>query len=177
MNAAILPSIFVMTLLMMVGLFFFIRASVKDRTQEVQLISEQTEDSLLARLQQYFDQRAYRVTAVDAAQNQVTFQGVVRPSLFLAIFLSALAAAGLLCLGLVLSMVWTDLTPGLLALVLLSPLAGVFYWQRAGRPEQVSLKVENLTAETSHPRSRLTVIAHRDEVAELQRSLDLKTCE
>jgi Flp pilus assembly protein TadB len=177
MNAAILPSIFVMTLLMMVGLFFFIRASVKDRTQEVQLVAEQTEDSLLARLQQYFDQRAYRVTAVDAAQNQVTFQGVVRPSVFLAIFLSGLAAAGLLCLGLVLSMVWANFTQGLLALALLSPLAGIFYWQRAKRPEQVSLKVEALSTETTHPQSRITVIAHRDEVAELQRSLDLKACE
>src|SRR6476646_1832913 len=92
MNAAILPSIFVMTLLMVVGLMFFIRASVKDRTQEVQLVAEQAEELLLDRVQQYFDQRAYKVAALDAAQNQVTFQGVVRPSWFLAIFLTLLAA-------------------------------------------------------------------------------------
>lgn len=177
MNAAILPSIFVMTLLMVVGLMFFIRASVKDRTQKVQLITEQAEESLLNRVQQYFDQRAYKVAAVDAAQNQVTFQGVVRPSWFLAVFLSLLAAAGLLCLALILSMVLPSLTPALLSLVVLAPLAGFFYWQKAKRPEQVSLKIEPLEPEAAQPRSRVTVTAHRDELAELQRALNLRACE
>ena len=177
MNAAILPSIFVMTLLMVVGLMFFIRASVKDRTQEVQLITEQAEESLLNRVQQYFDQRAYKVAAVDAAQNQVTFQGVVRPSWFLAVFLTLLAAAGLLCLALVLSMLLPSFTQGLLSLVVLAPLAGFFYWQKAKRPEQVSLKIEVLEPEAAQPRNRVTVTAHRDELAELQRALNLRSCE
>lgn len=177
MNAAILPSIFVMTLLMVVGLMFFIRASVKDRTQEVQLITEQAEESLLNRLQQYFDQRSYKVAAVDAAQNQVTFQGVVRPSWFLAFFLTLLAAAGLLCLALVLSMLLPSLTQLLLSTVLLAPLAGFFYWQKAKRPEQVSLKIEALDPEAVQPRSRVIVKAHRDELAELQRALNLRAGE
>jgi hypothetical protein len=177
MNAAILPSIFVMTLLMVVGLVFFIRASVKDRTQEVQLIAELAEESLLDRLQQYFDQRAYKVAAVDAAQNQVTFQGVVRPSWFLAIFLTLLAAAGILSLALVLSMVLPGLPQSLLGTVLLAPLAGFFYWQKAKRPEQVSLKIEPFQLEESQPQSRITVKAHRDELSELKRALDLKADE
>ncbi|HEY9751144.1 MAG TPA: cofactor assembly of complex C subunit B [Allocoleopsis sp.] len=177
MNAAILPSIFVMTLLMVVGLMFFIRASVKDRTQEVRLVTEQAEESLLDCVQQYFDQRAYTVAAVDAAQNQVTFQGVVRPSWFLAVFLTLLAAAGLLCLALVLSMVLPSLTQLLLGMVVLAPLAGFFYWQRAKRPEKVSLKIEVLDTEATQPRSLVTVTAHRDELAELQRALNLRACE
>lgn len=177
MNAAILPSIFVMTLLMVVGLMFFIRASVKDRTQEVRLVTEQAEESLLDRVQQYFDQRAYKVAAVDAAQNQVTFQGIVRPSWFLAIFLTLLAAAGLLCLALVLSMVWPSLTQLLLGMVVLAPLAGFFYWQKAKRPEKVSLKIEALDTEAAQPRSLVIVTAHRDELAELQRALNLRACE
>jgi hypothetical protein len=177
MNAAILPSIFVMTLLMVVGLIFFIRASVKDRTQEVQWIAELAEESLLNRLQQYFDQRAYKVAAVDAAQNQVTFQGVVRPSWFLAVFLTFLAAAGILCLALVLSMVLPGLPQLLLGAVLLAPLAGFFYWQKAKRPEQVSLKIEPLNSEDSQPQSRITVKAHRDELSELRRALDLRASE
>ncbi len=176
MNAAILPSIFVMTLLMMVGLMFFIRASVKDRTQEVQLVAELAEESLLDRLQQYFDQRAYKVAAVDAAQNQVTFQGVVRPSWFLAVFLTLLAAAGILCLALVLSMVLPGLTQLLLGAVLLAPLAGCFYWQKAKRPEQVSLKIEPVHSDKSQSQSLVTVKAHRDELSELQRALNLKAC-
>ncbi|HEY9806025.1 MAG TPA: cofactor assembly of complex C subunit B [Candidatus Obscuribacterales bacterium] len=177
MNAAILPSIFVMTLLMVVGLMFFIRASVKDRTQEVQLVAEQAEELLLDRVQQYFDQRAYKVAALDADQNQVTFQGVVRPSWFLAIFLTLLAAAGLLCLALILSMLLPSFTQPLIGTVLLAPLAGFFYWQKAKRPEQVSLKIEPLDAETTPTRSRVTVTAHRDELAELQRVLNLRACE
>ncbi|MEP0869254.1 cofactor assembly of complex C subunit B [Trichocoleus desertorum AS-A10] len=177
MNAAILPSIFVMTLLMVVGLMFFIRASVKDRTRAVQLIAEQAEESLLNRVQQYFDQRAYKVAALDPAQNQVTFQGVVRPSWFLAVFLTILAAAGILCLALVLSMLLPGLTQIFLGTVLLAPLAGFFYWQKAKRPEQVSLKIEPLESEESQSWSRVTVTAHRDELAELQRALNLRACD
>ncbi|NEQ63648.1 MAG: cofactor assembly of complex C subunit B, partial [Moorea sp. SIO4A1] len=103
MNTTILASTLWLTLLLAVGLFFFIRASVKDRIQQVKLASPETEESLLNQLKQYFYQRAYQVAAVDAATNQVTFQGIVRPSWFLAIFLTVLAACGILCLSLVLS--------------------------------------------------------------------------
>lgn len=110
MNTAIRPSILVLTLLMSVGLIFFIRASVKDRTQKVKLVSEQAEASLIAQLQQYFAQRSYRVVRVDAEQNSVTFEGEVLPSYFLAIFLTLLAASGILCLALVLSMLFPSLS-------------------------------------------------------------------
>ena len=92
MNTTILSSTLLLTLLLAVGLFFFIRASVKDRTEQVKLIAEQPEESLLTQLQEYFDQRAYRIDSVDAATNHVTFSGFVRPSWFLAIFLTLLAA-------------------------------------------------------------------------------------
>ncbi|WP_156177964.1 cofactor assembly of complex C subunit B, partial [Crocosphaera watsonii] len=74
----ILSSTFFLTLLLMVGLFFFIRASVKDRTEQVQLISEVPKTSLLEQLKDYFKQRAYNVTSSDAAQDTMTFEGLVR---------------------------------------------------------------------------------------------------
>ena len=159
---------------MLVGLFFFIRASVKDRTQEVKLVSEQAQETLLEQLQQYLQARSYRLTGVDAKQN-VTFEGFVRPSVFLAIFLTLLAAVGILCLALVSSLLSPKLSVIFLCLVVLSPVAGVFYWQRAARSEQVSLKVETYSEKTSL--SQITVIAHRDELLELQRALQLKPCE
>lgn len=177
MNTAILSSTLLLTLLLSVGLFFFIRASVKDRTQEVKLVSEQTEASLMAQLQQYFVQRSYRVARVDAEQNQVTFEGFVRPSLFLAIFLTVLAATGILCLALILSLLFSSLRAIFLGLVLLSPAAGFFYWKGAARNEQVSLKLEATKSEKSQSQSQITVIAHRDELIELQRALQLKPCE
>lgn len=173
-NTTILSSTFLLTLLLAVGLFFFIRASVKDRTQQVKLIAEEPEESLLTRLQQYFDQRAYRVAAVEAATNQVIFQGFVRPSLLLAIFLTLLAACGILCLSLVFSYVYPMLTSVFLGLVLLAPAAGVFYWKKAGRSEQVVLKIEALPNQSTGTQSLITVTAHRDELLELQRVLRLK---
>lgn len=174
-NTTILSSTLLLTLLSAVGLVFFIRASVKDRTQQIKLVTAEPDESLLARLQQYFDQRAYRVTAVDAATNQVIFQGFVRPSWLLALFLTTLAAAGLLCLALVLSFLYPAWTRGFLGLVLLAPIAGRFYWQKAGRNEQVFLKVEALPQQEAGTQTLITVTAHRDELRELQQALKLES--
>lgn len=174
MNTPILSSTFLLTLLLVVGLLFFIRASVKDRTQQVGLIAQESEESILTRLQQYFDQRAYRVAALDAATNQVTFQGFVRPSWFMAIFLTTLAACAILCLSLVLSFLYPLLDRFFLGLVLLSPAAGVFYWKKAGRNEQVSLRVEPVSLQEKGIQTLITVTAHRDELQQLQQALKLK---
>lgn len=177
MSASILSSTFLLTLLLAVGLFFFIRASVKDRIEEVKLLSAQAEEVLLTELQQYFSQRSYRVAAVDRLQNQVTFEGYVQPSWFMAIFLSLLAAVGTLCLALVLAILFPNLASVVPVLLLFAPAAGVFYWQRAGRVEKVSIKVESLNSEDAQGQNLITVKAHRDELAELRRVLPLTSGE
>lgn len=176
MQTSVLVSTALLTALLSVGLFFFIRASAKDRTEVTKLLAEQQGEPLLERLQQYFSERAYRLQSVDATTNQVVYEGTVRPSLFLAIFLTLLAAVGILCLALVLSLLFPSASQFLPALVILAPAAGVFYWHKAGRPEQVALQVEFLREQPS-PQSLLTVTAHRDEVAELRQSLGLKLVE
>lgn len=175
MDFATLPSTLFLTVLLSIGLFFFIRASVKDRTQSVRLVSEQPEEVLMPQVRQYFAQRAYRVTSLDKEQNQVVFEGFVRPSRFLAVFLTLLAALGMLCLALVLSMVLPQIGLLSLGLVALAPLAGWFYWQRAGRPEQVALRLQ-AGGETSPAAqgSLLSVTAHRDELLALQEALSLE---
>ena len=177
MSTSVIPSTFLLTLLMTIGLVFFIRASVKDRTQVITLASEQSEASLLTQLRQYFDRRAYRVIALDAAKNEVIFEGTVCPSFFLAGFLTLLATVGALCLILMLSYLIADLSNVWLGLLLLPPLAGVFYWRGAKRAEQVSLKVESMPDTDARTKSLITVKAHRDELAELQRILGLKAAE
>ncbi|BAY46835.1 hypothetical protein SAMD00079811_44500 [Scytonema sp. HK-05] len=176
MDTATLPSTLLLTFLLSVGLFFFIRASTKDRTETEKLVCEQDEATLMPQLREYFQTRSYRVAAVDPKQNQVTFEGFVQPSWFLAVFLTLLAAAGLLCLSLVLSLLFPKLSTIFLGLVLLSPLSGVFYWKKAGKLEKVSLKVEATQGEEHSP-SKITVTAHRDELIELRRALGLKICE
>lgn len=179
MQAPVLSSTVLLTALLMVGLFFFIRASTKDRIQVTQFITEQPEETLFEKLQNYFTERAYRIDTVNAADNQVVFTGLVRPSAFLAVFLSLLAAVALLCFALVLSLLfprWAQFFPGLMAI---SPLAGLFYWKKSARPEQVSLQIETIEPENKEQegepgRRLLTVTGHRDELAELQRTLQLK---
>lgn len=177
MATSVLSSTFLLTLLLSIGLFFFIRASVKDRTEVARFVSERPEDSLLMQLQQHFAQRAYQVATVDAASQSVTFEGMVRPSLFLAMFLTVLAGVGLLCLSLVLAVLFPQSTwyPGFL--VLLAPLAGAFYWKGATRLERVTLQVASTTDRLEPGQSIVTVSAHRDELAALRRSLPLKPAE
>jgi type IV secretory pathway VirB3-like protein len=173
MDTAILPSTLMLTLLLSVGLFFFIRASTKDRTEAAQLVSEQDEATLMSQLREYFRARSYRVAAVDPEQNQVIFEGNVRPSWFLAIFLTVLAATGVLCLSLVLSQLFPSLSVFFLGMVLLSPLVGISYWKKAKKLEKVSLKVETTESE-SPSSSTITVTAHRDELIELKRVFKAK---
>lgn len=177
MDTAVLASTFLLSLLLLVGLIFFIKASVKDRIEEAKFVVNQPEDTLLSHLQTYFSDRAYQVKAIDAALNQVTFEGFVRPSVFLAVFLTLLAGCGGLCLALVLSTVVPKLSYLFLSLVLLSPLAGKFYWNQAGRPEQVVLRLTSPSTAEPLLQHQLTVTAHRDELAELQRALDLQPLE
>lgn len=171
MDHSVLTSTFFLTLLLGVGLFFFIRASTKDRTQVVTLSSTQSSDQLLSTLQKYFAERAYQVEQVDPQENRVRLSGQVRPSLFLAIFLSLLAGIGALCLGLVFTMALPDYPYLWTIFLVFAPLAGWFYWQKAQRTEQVSFVLD----ESNQPAigSILRVSAHRDELAELQRSLNL----
>jgi hypothetical protein len=175
MDTPVLSSAFLLTVLSVIGLIFFIRASVKERSTQLELIAERSEDSLLPELERYFTTRAYGLDAVNPTNQLVTFKGFVRPSWFLAIFLTILAACGLGCLGLILSFLYYPVGNWFLLLILLAPLAGVFYWHRAGRIEYVSLKVEPLPSNAGKPQTLIKVIGHRDELAVLQESLQLRS--
>ena len=54
-----------LTLLLMVGLFFFIRASIKDRTEQMEFIATEAEESVFERLQTYFEKRSYQIKNID----------------------------------------------------------------------------------------------------------------
>lgn len=174
MDTATLPSTLLLTLLLLVGLVFFIRAATKDRTETAHLISEQGEAVLMPQLQEYFRSRSYRVAEVDREKNRVIFEGYVKPSLFLAVFLTLLATVGLVCLSLVLWLLLPNLNTSALGIALLSPLSGLFYWKKAGRVEKVLLDMQRTNQDEPNSPGKLTVTAHRDELIELQRTLNLK---
>lgn len=165
-----------LTLLLFVGLFFFVKASVKDRIQSAAYQFDQPEDTVLIKLGEYFQQRAYRVTAVTPESGQITLEGKVRPSVFLATLLTLLVATGFACFGLVLSMLLPQLGWGGLGLLVLSPLATWFYWQKAERLETIRLRVlqpsqaPNLSPETC----QIAVVGHRDELIALEATWQLE---
>jgi Cofactor assembly of complex C subunit B len=172
----VLISTFILTILLTIGLFFFIKASTKDRIEQMLLESSESESELLPRLQQYFTDRAYRVAAVDNDTEVVTFEGMVSPSVFLTILLTGLAAIGALCLSLVLSMLFPQIGQLFLGLIAIAPVAGWFYWQGSARTEQVKLKVEEVPADL--PAATLIKISgHRDELAVFQSALQLSVRE
>ncbi|RZM74883.1 cofactor assembly of complex C subunit B [Leptolyngbya iicbica] len=172
------PSIFGLTFLLFIGLFFFIRASTKDRTETALYVTALSDVALLEKLQEYFANRAYRVKVVDPESGQIALEGNVGASVFLAVFLGGLAAVGLLCLALVIVISAPQLGYWPYALLGLSPLAAWFYWRGANRLEQVSFCVlpsdETTQAADQAVETRLKVTAHRDELATLVAHLPLK---
>jgi hypothetical protein len=159
-----------LTLLLMVGLFFFIRASTKDRIETLILQPETAPEIALQTLTTYFEERAYRLQSVDAEQSAVIFNGQVRPSWFLAGFLTFLAAVGCLCFALVLASLFPQWGLAFGGLVLLAPVAGWFYWKRAGREEQVRLQIASAVNPESSRLETLVITAHRDELIALQQA-------
>ncbi|WP_071932278.1 cofactor assembly of complex C subunit B [Picosynechococcus sp. PCC 7003] len=168
LEQSVITSTLLLTLLLMVGLFFFIRASIKDRTEQVELLAKEPEESIFERLQTYFEQRAYRITTVDGVNNIVTYEGFVPPSGFIAVFLSLLAALGLVCIALVLALLYPNIGFAFLGICLLAPLAGLFYWRKAGKIEKVILQITTQTPITETPTRLITVTAHRDELIQLR---------
>ena len=164
-----------LTGLMVIGLVFFIRASTKDRIEMMRFGAKQPAEALEPALMRYFQSRAFRLaseadgiepTLQAETSEATTLVGIVSPSLFLAVFLSALAAVGLACLGLIMATLFPAWGKFLLGLVLLSPLAGVFYWRKSSRPETIIFRVDSESERDFL--SKLTIKGHRDEIADLQ---------
>ncbi len=168
MDTVTVSSTFLLTALMLVGLVFFIRASTKDRTVITRLASQESVDSLHQQLKDYFDERSYRVKSFEGEESPITWEGMVQASIAMALFLSFLAVIGLFCLALVLVIIAPAVGKFWFALLLLSPLAGVFYAKRAERLEEVSYRIR---AAQDDGGCVLSISAHRDEIISLQQRL------
>jgi hypothetical protein len=121
----------------------------------------------LSQIQSHLEGRAYQLVQVDPQDRSLLFQGFVQPSGFLAIFLTLLSGIGLACAGLVCNQLLPGLAGRGVALVILAPAAGWFYWSRAGRQETLRVQVQEEPA-------RITVTGHRDELAILENQVGQK---
>ncbi len=163
-----LASTLLLTLLLAVGLVFFLRAASKDRTTVVDVHSPQPPVVVLEGVTGWLGSRGWRTEAGDAERQVLRFSGQVEASGGLALLLSLLGGVGAACLGLVLR----QLMPGLgwwpLLLALLGPAAGLLYQRRAARAESLELRLLSTDdASGSHLRLR----AHRDELIALEQEL------
>ncbi|ESA32311.1 hypothetical protein N836_27360 [Leptolyngbya sp. Heron Island J] len=158
-------------MLLGVGLFFFIKAATKDRTEVAEFLTEQSPDVLHQKLLNYFQNRAYTLaSATPDSDDWITLTGLVRPSVFLAIFLAFLAAVALMCFALVLTTLFSGYGALFFILVLLAPVAAIAYWKQAKREEQIAFRIDD-----TEQGCTLTVRGHRDELIQLRSQAPFKS--
>lgn len=150
---------------MAIGLAFFIRASTKDRTEELEMACVRSAAEVDRLAKDHLTGRTYRIAKTE--DGTTLFEGQVRPSVFLAVFLSVLAAIGFACVGLIVGTAVPSLADNTIGIVILSPLAGAYYWKKAKKSERVVIAVQ----ETGESKSSVTAIGHRDELNVLRQML------
>ena len=166
-----------LTILLAIGLGFFLRAASKDRTTVVDVTSPLPPLEVLKGISFWLEKRGWKKNGGNVEQKLLIFNGNVASSAFLVIFLSCLGGLGAACLGLVLIKLYPSLSwwPLLLA-VIGAPLAGIIYRVKSSREE--SLEVKLLSSDLSDS-SILRIKAHRDELIaiqlELSESLELSS--
>ena len=157
-----------LTLLLVIGLVFFLRAASKDRTTVVEIRSSKPPLEVLPALAEWLQGRGWVADKTNPERRLLTFTGQVEASGALAVLLSVLGGVGAGCLGLVLCQLLPDLAWWPLLLTLLGPLAGVVYRRRAARPETVELRLISHDEATG---SALQMRAHRDELIALEQEI------
>jgi hypothetical protein len=161
-------STLLLTLLLAVGLVFFLRAASKDRTTTVEVRSSRPPLEVLPALSTWLEQRGWQAEASVPERRSLRYRGQVRSSPVLAALLSLLGSVGAGCLGLVVRQLLPSLGWWPLLLALLGPLAGLLYRRRAERDETVELRLISHDQATG---SALRLRAHRDELIALELEL------
>lgn len=163
-----LGSTLLLTLLLAIGLVFFLRAASKDRTTVVDVHSPRPPVEVLEGLSSWLNARGWHTEASDPERQVLRFRGQVSASLPLSVLLSLLGGLGAACLGLVLRQLLPTLGWWPLLLVLAGPLAGLLYRRRAARSESLELR---LMSEPGSTDSTLRLRAHRDELIAIETEL------
>ena len=168
-----LNSTLLLTILLAIGLFFFLRASSKDRTTVVEISSTQNPVKVLNDLYEWLKLRGWEQTGGDYDQRLLIFKGQVVSSKFLAIYLGLLGGFGSCALGLVITQIYPVLNwwPILLGFIG-GPLSGIIYFKKSSREEHFEFKLINTDNEKEGTFIRLR--AHRDELISLENELGAK---
>ena len=172
-----LGSILVLTILLSIGLIFFLKASTKDRTTIVDISSSRKPVEVLNEVCHWLKSRGWQQIKVNSDKKILTFKGQVVSSKSLAVFLSILGCLGSCSLGLVLVQIypllhWWPLLLGLVG----GPISGWVYFKKSQREEIFEFK---LISENEIKLTQLRLSAHRDELIafenDLKDKLELKS--
>ncbi len=170
----VLSSTLLLTLLLAIGLIFFLRAASKDRTTVVEVKSSKPPLEVLNGITTWLEERGWIRDGGNLDRQVLRFRGSVTSSQSLAILLSVFGTVGAACLGLVFIQLYTFTGWWPLCISALGPLAGLVYMRRAARVEWVELR---LISPPEALGSSLLLKAHRDELIamelELGKHLDL----
>ena len=163
-------STLLLTILLGIGLFFFLRASSKDRTTVIEITCSQKPVEVLNIMCEWLNLRGWKQIGGDFDQKTLTFKGQVVSSKLLAIFLSLLGGFGSCALGLVIIQLypffgWWPILLGLIG----GPLSGLIYFKRSAREEKFELRLISFGDNEKVTSMRLR--AHRDELISLENEL------
>ena len=166
-----LKSTFILTILLFIGLFFFLRASSKDRTTTIEITTEKDPIDSLNIICSWLKLRGWNQIGGNIDQKSLTFKGQVVSSNSLAIFLSILGGIGSCSLGLVIKQIFPSLNwwPILLG-VIGGPISGIIYSKNSQREETFEFRL----LDTLDNSTKLRLRAHRDELISLEKELQDK---
>ena len=166
-----LNSTLLLTILLYIGLFFFLKASSKDRTTIVEISSSKEPVKVLNDLYEWLNLRGWKQIGGNFEQRILIFKGQVVSSKLLAIFLGLLGGFGSCALGLVIVQIYPALGwwPILLGFIG-GPLSGMVYFRKSAREEKFELRLLNKDDAPTFMRLR----AHRDELISLENELGEK---
>ena len=163
------PSVLLLTILLAIGLFFFLRASSKDRTTIIEVHSKTNSVLIMDEICIWLKDRGWKNSDINIDDKYLKFSGQVSSSIYLAIFLSLLGTLGAACLGLVIIQIYSSLKwwPMLISFIG-GPIAGLFYMKSSARNEEFELK---LVEESIEYGCKFKLKAHRDELIALDKDL------
>ena len=165
-----LNSTLLLTILLAIGLFFFLRASSKDRTTIVEITSSQKPLEVLNVMYEWLNLRGWKQTGVDFDKRILMFKGEVVSSKLLAIFLSLLGGFGSCALGLVIIQIYPNLGWWPIFLGLIGgPLSGMIYFNKSAREEKFELRL--ISNGDNEEMTSMRLRAHRDELISLENEL------
>ncbi|KAK1413820.1 hypothetical protein QVD17_29556 [Tagetes erecta] len=159
------------------GLWSLIKRSVKSKVVKKTFVQQQEEGTLIdnkspnqvaGEILSFFTRNNFSV--VDTGDT-ITFEGVMVPSRGQAALLTFCTCISLASVALVLTITIPDLGNNWFAITILSPLAGLYYWKRASRKEQI--KVRMMLEEDGSRLSEIIVQGDDQQIDQMRKDLNL----